>query len=192
MLRRYEKGDTLIEVLLAFAIFSMAAVSTIVLLNQGVAIAERSLEKSLVRQQIDSQAELLRYLSATDDPAWAQVTNSAMITTTPMSLSQASCPDISNLGSKSFFVTQDSAGGFKVNKISTASSNYQQAPVFSQISYDTAAPQARGMWVEVVKAENGVGTSALDAYDFYIHTCWASTGTSVPMTVGTIVRIYGQ
>lgn len=60
---RFSKGDTVIEVLFAITIFSLIAVGGLSIMNQGLSIAQRSLEIGLVRQQIDAQADALRYLS---------------------------------------------------------------------------------------------------------------------------------
>jgi hypothetical protein len=57
---------------------------------------------------------------------------------------------------------------------------------------DYSAKKSAGIWVQVAKAENKTGNAALDAYDFYIHGCSDGVGLNVPMTVGTIVRVYGN
>ena len=193
MLGKYHRGDTVIELLMAFTIFSLAAIATITVLNQGIAIAERSMEVSLVRQQIDSQAEVIRYIEATKDPAWTILTGPSVLTTTPSPLSQSACPNISALsGGKSFFITQNTTGAFRVNTITVASSNYIDAATYARINYSQTAPKALGLWVEVAKAENVGHAANLEAYDFYIHACWTGMGTSVPMTQGTIVRVYAR
>ncbi len=191
MLKRLCNGDTVVELLFAFAIFSLAAVSTIVLLNQGIAVSQRSMEKGLVRQQIDSQAEMLRYAKETNDPAWKNLIANFLVTN-PMALARDTCPAVAELGARSFFLTRDSAGKFVINTISAASGNYTPAATYAKIDYTATNPSANGMWLQVVKAENRSGKTMLDAYDFYIHACWDSVGTSMPMTTGTIVRLYGN
>lgn len=57
-----QRGDTIIEVLLAVTVFSLVAVGGMAIMNQGAAMAQRSLEIGLVRQQIDAQADALRYI----------------------------------------------------------------------------------------------------------------------------------
>ena len=53
MKRRHSaRGDTIIEVVMAVAMFSMLAIGIMALMNSGIAIAQRSLELTLVRQQI--------------------------------------------------------------------------------------------------------------------------------------------
>jgi len=60
--RSLQKGDTLIEVLFAVTVFSLVAVGSLSIMNQGTATAQRSLEITLVRQEIDAQAEALRFI----------------------------------------------------------------------------------------------------------------------------------
>lgn len=56
-----QKGDTIVEVIFGFTIFSLVAVGGLSLMNRGAAIAQQSLEISLVRDQMDSQVDALRY-----------------------------------------------------------------------------------------------------------------------------------
>jgi len=58
----FQKGDTLIEVLFAVTVFSLVAVGALSIMNSSTAVAERALETTLVRNQIDAQAEVLRYI----------------------------------------------------------------------------------------------------------------------------------
>ncbi len=55
-------GDTLIEVLLAITIFSAVSVASISLMNSGVSQAQRSLELTMARNEIDAQGEALRFI----------------------------------------------------------------------------------------------------------------------------------
>ncbi len=61
-LLRTKRGDTIIEVMFAFAIFSMVAIVTVMMMNRGVASAERSLELTVARNEINAQAEALRFI----------------------------------------------------------------------------------------------------------------------------------
>lgn len=186
------KGDTLVEVIIAFAIFTLSAVITMTVLNQGVAIARRSLEKSLVRQQIDSQAEILRYIKTSDQNLWQKIVAESNLAVTPMALSQDRCPTSQTLDStKSFFVaTNHSSGRLELAQISSSSLNYNEALTHARIDYSDSPAKAYGVWTQVVKAENRGGAGSPDAYDFYIHACWSGVGSNVPMTNGTIVRLY--
>lgn len=54
--KRFQRGDTLIEVLFAFSILSLVIVGAMTIMNQGTLASQRSLETTLVREEIDSQA----------------------------------------------------------------------------------------------------------------------------------------
>ena len=56
------RGDTLIEVMFAVAVFGLGAVGAIALMNTGLASVQNSLETTMARQEIDAQAEALRFI----------------------------------------------------------------------------------------------------------------------------------
>lgn len=57
-----KKGDTLIEVTVAVGIFSMIAIAIVAVMSNGVANAQTALESTLTREEIDTQAEVLRFI----------------------------------------------------------------------------------------------------------------------------------
>ena len=59
-----KKGDTLVEVALAIGIFSMVAIATVSVMNGGTSSAQTALETTLAREEIDAQAEALRFIQA--------------------------------------------------------------------------------------------------------------------------------
>ena len=48
-MRKFNRGDTIVEVLLGVTIFSMVAVITLETMNRGMAISQYALETTLVR-----------------------------------------------------------------------------------------------------------------------------------------------
>ena len=68
-----QRGDTIIEVLLAFSIFSLLSVGAMTVMGQGTNASQRALEITLVRQQIDAQAEALRAAHQADTGTTADV-----------------------------------------------------------------------------------------------------------------------
>ncbi len=56
------RGDTLVEVLFATATAALLIIITLVLMNRNLAQIQMSVETTFVRQAIDSQAEVLRYM----------------------------------------------------------------------------------------------------------------------------------
>jgi type II secretory pathway pseudopilin PulG len=59
-----KRGDTLIEVMLAVGIFSMVAIAVVAVMSGGTSSAQTALETTLAREEIDAQAEALRFIQA--------------------------------------------------------------------------------------------------------------------------------
>lgn len=207
---RLQAGDTLIEVLFAITVFSLVVVSSLAIMNQGSAAAQRSLETTLVRQQVDTQANTLRYLHE------AYVTNyQAGYSTNPnLTLTGATgefykiVQSVSATGAKSasnFSVSGNKCptpptGSFILNPRTATfipnSSIFKPATSYAQLTFDTTntatLTSSDGIWVEAVRSANSTDpTQANSGYiDFHIRACWSSPGISVPSTLGTIVRLY--
>ncbi len=173
---RLSSGDTIIEVMIAITLFSMVAVGSMVLMNRGLSLAQRSLEITLVRQQIDAQAEMLRYVhqkSKESDGSYRAVWNSLNKVAKPAQIVGAgSCPDSLPAGSFSLFPR---SGGI------SKAVNYEPNPAtYARMVND----QSQGLSVQLVRVQGGA------AYDAYIQACWYSVGGNRPTTIGTIVRLY--
>ena len=184
---KLSRGDTIIEIVLAFAIFSAASVGTMTVLDSGVATTQRNLESTLVREQIDTQSEMLRYIKSTNDPVWQTLIGSVISTPEPLS---DSCQPVSSI-SQGFYiqpvVNSVDPTQTKFVRKSITSSTYITPPTYAKIDYTAGANQSQGLWIQATKAQQN---GPIAAYDFYIHACWDSAGLHVPMTLGTIVRIY--
>jgi type II secretory pathway pseudopilin PulG len=57
-----KRGDTLIEVALSIAVFSFVSLITLQLMDRDIAILQGTLETEMARNEIDAQAEALRYI----------------------------------------------------------------------------------------------------------------------------------
>lgn len=202
-----QRGDTLIEVMFAFAIFALVAVGSLAIMNQGIATAQRSLEITLVRAQMDAQAEAIRYIHQSYVAAyqkggptltgtageWLKMTSK----TTGKGADNASTFAQSNgsvcpaqvSGDKPFILNARTArigGSVPVASVPAGST----LPPFSQVTYnaDSSIDQAYGIWIEAIPSDiNANGTGFVD---FHIRSCWSGAGSSAPMTLGTIVRLY--
>lgn len=197
--RRYERGDTIVEVLFAVAIFSLVAVGAFSLVNQGVATSQRSLESTLVRQEMDSQAETLRFMhnsytsayrdgisfdAADRSPAanWSRLIGYVKTTDLERASTFGTCPDASR------YSDSMPDGSFFVNPMTSrhiSDRNAMQAPeTWAQVGPDVSS----GVWVEGVPSRSPGAT--IGYIDFHIRACWDAPGLSTPMTLGTIVRLY--
>ena len=59
---KFTHGDTLVEVVFAIAVFAFVAIMSITLMNSGIASAQAALEITMARNEIDAQAEAIRFI----------------------------------------------------------------------------------------------------------------------------------
>lgn len=62
MLKKARRGDTFIEVMFALAIFSIVAIITLSTMSTGMNTGENSLELTVARNELNAQAEALRFI----------------------------------------------------------------------------------------------------------------------------------
>lgn len=191
-MRKLQRGDTIIEVLFATTVFSVIAVGGLSVMNQGTTIAQRTLEVGLVRQQIDAQADALRYLSrayAADYGKRGYATQQWQRIVTEHAVDRA---DPFTAMSETGECVMPTDGGkpfaLDVTKLDT---NPVLQPVatpatYAKVRYDAAETVAEGVWVQAVRSPG----DTVGFYDFHIRACWDSPGQDAPMTLGTIVRLY--
>lgn len=210
--RRMQRGDTLIEVLFAISVFSLVVVGALAIMNQGAAASQRALDILLARQQIDAQAEGLRFLhseyiaayhagitfdtnDAQTSPAeeWYRMTTyiQQIGATQASSLSVGdACPYPPNgsLPTGSFIVNSQTARFMNSGDIFLPA---QGVPALD-VRADGTLASAQGIWIEAIRsAASADPTQSTAGYiDFHIRACWDSLGLSLPMTLGTIVRLY--
>jgi type II secretory pathway pseudopilin PulG len=205
-MRLAETGDTIIEVLFAVTVFAMVAVGGLSIMNQGTATAQRSLEITLVREQLSSQAEAIRfihqaYVSAYQKNGaapsgiaaeWKKMTDKAggkgANSVSDFGATNGTlCPDTAP-GEKPFILNARRATIASVEPTMTAPEG-SSLPPFSQVVYndDSTINSAYGLWVEALPSVSADGPGFVD---FHIRACWSSSGSPAPVTLGTIVRLY--
>lgn len=168
--------------MIAFSIFAMVAVGAMTIMNRSMAIAQRSLEVTQVRAQMDTQAELLRYIHGryttnypASDASWAAIKDKvkAPAGLTPFGQCAASAAN------SQFFITES---GLVSANIQASAPTGGTLPPYAQVR----GTQAYGLWIEAVR-----GGSVNPRYiDFHIRACWDGAGSTTPVTLGTIVRLY--
>lgn len=184
-----QKGDTLIEVLFAVTVFSLVAVGSISIMNQGTSIAQRSLEITLVSQEIDAQAETLRfvhdsYIAAYPDVVagepssrWSDIVSKSDGVVSASTFGSCTPPS-------GAFILNTKTAKLEAAKITSV------VPTYSQLRYTPEGlAAAEGIWIEAVRA-TAISGSNSSSIDFHIRACWNSVGQAAPMTLGTIVRLY--
>ena len=186
-----EQGDTIIEVLLAITIFSMVSIGAMTIMNQGTNAAQRALEITQVRQQIDAQAEALRaaqqaYTANPVDGTWTDIAQS---TSTANYTDDSACPtsQVSDSILMDARTAKQADNPDWYNDINDIGNVSGSAP-YAQVSYDSGDPESYGMWIERVYTA-GDGTIP-NSYEFIIKACWFGAGLSHPLNLETSVRLY--
>lgn len=203
-LRSAQRGDTIIEVIFAIVIFAFIAVTSITIMNQGIATGERALEITLVRQQINAQAEALRFVHASSvagvgdsTSTWKQFTDTAsggygQTSASEFGVDNGRC----QLPGGRPFVMNARTGQIWGGTLTVEPGSLTNVPPYPQVVYnDDASPvknnpgvrAAYGMWVEAVPSNAPVSRQFVD---FHIRACWSAPGSTMPMVLGTIVRLY--
>lgn len=199
--KQSQRGDTLIEVLFAITVFSLVVVSALSLMNQGTAASQRSLEITLVRQQIDGQAETLRFLqSSYVQHYYSGVTfNLTDDTTSPAEEYYKIIQRVQSTASASAFGSgtcgTPPANSFVLNtrtaRIESASNLFKRPDTYAQVIYNSSNSVdpggSQGIWIEGIRSAQKGTTSYID---FHIRACWDAPALDQPMNLGTIVRLY--
>lgn len=194
---RSQQGDTLIEVIVAFTVFAVVAVGALTIMNQGTTGAQSTLETTLVRQQVDNQAEMIRYIHQAylANPTAAAPSPSASFRDIIDLAKSAQLKEPSEYGSSCTQILPDSDGRFMLNdqggmldsaeiKSVQAIDDSVQAP-YAQLDGSTSY----GMWIEPVISNDSVDSTSRYV-DFHIRACWESASSAPQRTLGTIVRLY--
>ena len=208
-MRSSEQGDTLIEVMFAFAIFALVAIGSLTIMNQGISTAQRSLEITLVRAQMDAQAEAIRYIhqayvnsyqrngaapaDGTAAAEWIKMTSKTVGkgANQASTFGQVAGPVClaTTPGEHPFILNARLAKVWDSTPASSPASG-SSLPPFSQVMYndDSSIDQAYGIWIEAVPSP--VSSNGTGFVDFHIRACWSGAGSATPVTLGTIVRLY--
>lgn len=214
---KMKKGDTLIEVVLAVGIFSMVAVAVMAVMNGGAASAQMALEATLAREEVDAQAEALRFIQSSYiadkdnsdnkySELWNNIKNKAIEADADMQFPPDQCSELYKDGgevkAKNGFVLNTRELGSDLSKVLVGVDKLQTATTYPRLVYSddssltndssTTLNAAEGIYIVAVKDPDttNIGNNKTSAYyDFYIRTCWYGSGGSAPSTIYTVVRL---
>lgn len=189
-----QRGDTLVEVLLATAILAFLVAGTSVIMNSSLSRTQVSLERTQVQAAMQGQASILRALrdaavkeqSAEAGPKWEQIVSYAM---DPNPAAQTAICTVGGGGTRFYFNDTSTSG---------TSSWLQSIPLGPITNEAQALPSGGailptpgdGLWIEVYKGRSGA--VQYPYYDFYIKSCWQNIGSGPKQELKTVVRLHGS
>jgi len=179
---RNQRGDTLVEVLMAIVVLSMVIVGAITVMSRGLKASQLAVEHTQVRMQINSQLEMLRYLRdsyESDHNSQAGQTWTGLFggsptyaNTTTTNYNDTSCANVTT-GKTGFYLTQ-TTGTVSVNQF-----NINNKP-------SSYAQPGQGMWIEMTRS-SGISPAYVD---IMVRACWSGIGDSADQQAVTVLRLY--
>ena len=193
------KGDTLIEVTLAIGIFSMVAVIIVSVVNGSASSAQTALEITLAREEIDAQAEALRFIhsayistnggkDAVNDEGkyaaiWEDITKNAIEGSSEYSPS--SCAELysgNNLDDQKAFIINTK--GLKnttkdaiILRPTETGNKFSQASTYPRIIYTSSYSSSDPLFVDEEKDDNTNKVKGVEG--IYIVAVKDTTGTKI-------------
>ena len=214
-----KRGDTLIEVILAVGIFSMVAVAVLAVMNGGASSAQLSLEATLAREEVDTQAEALRFVHSSYIAEKISSTNGKYTTLWNAIVGKASSDSGANAEfspaecASLYGDTGESKNGFIINTrglgaidtmtdtsgIVEPKEKLIQTTTYPRLVYDDyndtlvnngeSTNLVNAEGIYIVAVKGENEGGSLKYYDFYIRTCWYGSGESAASTIYTLVRL---
>lgn len=178
-MKKHNRGDTLIEVMLVIALLSIVAISLFGVMSRGTARLQLALERSQVRAELDGQVNSLRsfrdsYIAEPSSPGgllWNEVITRAS-TGTP-TFHGDSCN--SDGSSDAFFVAiNDSTGAVSINN-------------YANLSPESYARPGQGIWLEAFLRS---GTDGPGAIDILARACWHAPGGQELLHETSLTRLF--
>ena len=185
-----QRGDTLIEVLLAIAVLSVVTIGTFSLMNKGISESQNALERTQVRTYMNAQTELLTYLrdqhaaavaagtSTTVYPVnlWTDIATRAAAN---VSTAPSAYDNCSTVMANSFSLSPTATSTYAVNSFTAAN-----------LATATLATPGSGLWIEPKASPVSLNPAYQKYIDFYVKACWTPISSSTKQNMSSVVRLY--
>jgi prepilin-type N-terminal cleavage/methylation domain-containing protein len=204
MTGKNQRGDTLIEVLIAITVLGAIVSGCMAVMNRSLISILNSAERTASRADINSQTDLINYVSANRDGSTKDVWDKIL------KLAVAGTPgdDVPNAVKDACILTENSkstatvkAGSFyleptiepdgSISKVNPPKEGLKIAT--NGINQSSRAIRGQGLWVDAIYYKQ-TATNKQPYIDFYIKACWVPFGGRASSTANTrsvtVVRIY--
>jgi Tfp pilus assembly protein PilV len=176
-----ERGDTLVEVLIAVTILSAAIVGGLAIMNHGYSLASNAVERTQVQATMEGQLSIIRYardayIRAGEQPtdAGSRLWDGMQTYVTTGASSQAVCNGNTPQPQNGFWLRDT------LNNLDEASVNNYSGTVATAL-----ATPGQGMWLEARRSGG-----SLPYIDFYVKACWQGIGNVAQQEARSVLRLY--
>ena len=193
-----QQGDTLIEVMIAIAILSMAVVIAVTSMSYGLSLAFMTGERTAVRGELNAQLSVVRYsrdaylndtvLSGADSPG-GKLWQDLVTRVEAASVDDGTMCDNTNdrpfSQSGMFYIDMDAA--LNATDATQFTSSVNDYPQSDGINPDRASGQAvpgGGVWL-IARSDEPT-----QYIDFYAKACWSPLAGNNMQQMSTVLRMY--
>ena len=197
-MKRNQRGDTLIEVLIAITVLGTIVAGCMAVMNRSLVSILNSAERTASRSDINTQTDLLNYVYRSDKTTWNKIMDIAYA-----GAADGSAPnnvkDVCTLNAGSRSSGTKRAGSFYLQPTLDAEGGISSVALVENLNADThgmnktqRAVTGQGLWVDAIHYPQST-TNQRSYVDFYIKACWTPLGGLSHDTNSrsvTTVRIY--
>lgn len=187
-----QRGDTLVEVLIAITIAGIIVAATMGIMNRMLVSMLNSAERTAVRAEMNGQAEVLNYIHNNDSTMWNNQIKSRAFNNSTNAANANNVRDESRVctpnvfGNMGSFAIDISTAGVNISNISVV---WETGGVFRTRDVGRATVLSRSIWTDAIYYPKDTNNQVA-YYDFYIKACWTPLGSLPVSQSTTIVRIY--
>lgn len=186
-----QRGDTLVEVLVAIAVMTSVTVGVLSILNRGIGQVQDAGERTSVRAIVSEQIELLNYFRDVYSQTVAQGGNTGVypaavwrdIASRAASGNPITDPGLCSVGASG------SEAFYLVYNATTAQYEVQPLDANKEIAAALPSPN-NGFWID--SKEYRPGGTSVPYIDFTVKACWNPIAGGVTQNLSSAVRLYDR
>lgn len=194
-MNRNQKGDTIVEVLLASAILSLVLAGAFTLSNRATRLNQTAHERTVVSNLIQREVELIKASSLQDGVTgfWANFTAPSSIAFSAKDVNTAFCDSATGSAPRfgnAFYMTDPVAKPDPTPDEPIKVELITEHPITNAVE-DNDTTDLFDIWVEAV---DGLPTTppsspTVKYTDFFVYACWEGIGGETMQSSGLVLRL---
>ena len=198
-MKRNQRGDTLVEVLIAITVLGIVVAGSMAVMNRSMTSILNSTERTAVRTDINAQINLINYAFRSSEATWQKIMNLAF---TGKSDGTGELPDEFKADSCSLHEDGDGSdaaaapGSFYLEPNLALNNSVSGVTLVDKLTEATngsdtsrRARVGNGLWVDAVYYAQSP-KNARPYVDFYVKACWTPMGNNPKSKSMTAYRLY--